>query len=119
MKNTLKIINDGNPTQLEVGRDVLDVTIRISSYINDNFTASDFFTIGNTSHDEVVMFLEILEEAQGRMKLEDDKITISLKRYQYSMFESVLWYGSNFGDDIPELEPFHDDIWDIYHACFP
>ena len=116
-KYTLKILADEDPIQLEVGRPVLDMAIRITSYINTNFDESDFFTIGNTSHNAVNQFLELLKEGQGGMKLEQDNI--SLKIYQYDMLESVLWYGSNFGDDIPELEPHHDQIWDIYHGCFP
>ena len=124
---TLKILSDEDVIQLEVGRAVLDNAIRIAIYINNNFDESDFFTIGNTRHHVVNHFLEILQNEYERMKLEDDQVLLSFKRDMsgsydsdhYHMLERILWYGSNFGDDIPELEPFHDDMWDIYHACFP
>ena len=127
MNDTFKIIIDGNPIQLEVGRGVLDMAIRITSYINNNFDESDFFTIGHTRNHVVAHFLEILQEAKVRMMLKDDKVLLSFKRDMlgnfdsdhYHMFKRVLWFGSNFGDDIPELEAYHDQMWDIYHACFP
>ncbi|KXI26710.1 hypothetical protein [Paraglaciecola hydrolytica] len=126
MKHVFKIIIDGNPIQLALGRNVLDILIIISRYIHENNVASDFFTIGNTRDHAVAEFLEILQEAKSRMKPEDDNVVLSLKREfdtydgdQYNILERVLWYGSNFGDDISDLEPLHDDIWDVYHACFP
>lgn len=126
MKIIFKIIENEDPIQLEVGRDVLDMAIRITSYIKNNFDESDFFTIGNTRDHVVAQFLEILQEAHKRIKLEDDKVLLSLKRDMsgdfdsdlYHMLKRVLWYGSNFGDDIPELELYHNQMWDIYHACF-
>ena len=122
----LKYFSDKDPIRLEVGRAVLDHAVRIATYLNNNFDESDFFTIGNTRHHVVASFLAILQNAQ-RMKREGDKVLLSFERDMsgsydsdhYHMLERVLWYGSNFGDDIPELEPFHDDMWDIYHACFP
>ena len=121
MKYIFRITAEGNPIQLIIGRDVLDIAVRISNYINSNFVASDFFTLGNTCHEAVTQFLEVLQTAQ------DDKVNLSFKRNQsdnfdrdqFNMLERVLWYGSNFGDDIPELEPFHDDIYSIYEDCFP
>ncbi|MFD2588926.1 MULTISPECIES: hypothetical protein [Flavobacteriaceae] len=126
MRNIFKIIADKDPIQLEVGRPVLDMAIRIGSYIKNNFDESDFFTIGHTREHVVTHFLEILQEAHERMKPEDDRVLLSFKRDMsghydsdhYHMLKRVLWYGSNFGDDIPELEPYHDQIWDVYHGCF-
>jgi hypothetical protein len=126
-KYTFKINSDKDSIHLELGRGVLDNAIRIATYIKNNFDASDFFTIGNTRYHVLTHFLETLQNAHGRMKPEAFKVLLSLKRDmsgnfdndQYHILERVLWYGSNFGDDIPELEPFHDDMWDIYHACFP
>lgn len=118
MRNIFKIIADEDPVQLEVGRDVLDMAIRIASYINSNFDASDFFTIGNTSHEGVARFLETLQETHGRIMSAHDKVSLILRRNEYHMLETVLWYGSNFGDDIPELELYHNQMWDIYHVCF-
>jgi len=127
MNVNFRIIVDENPIQLEVGRNVLDMTIRISSYIHNNFEASDFFTIGHTRQYVVTQFLEVLQEAMSITRVEDDKVLLSLKRDllgnydrdQYHMLERVLWYGCNFGDDIPELEPYHDEIFEIYDAYFP
>lgn len=125
-KYTLRIIADEDPIQLEIGRAVLDMAIKISSYINNNFDESDFFTIGHTRDHVVTHFLKILQETYGQMMPEDDKVLLSFKRDMsghydsdhYHMLERVLWYGSNFGDDIPELEPYHDQMSDVYHACF-
>ncbi|PZX55569.1 hypothetical protein [Algoriphagus chordae] len=127
MKYIFRVIEEGNPTQLEIGQDVLDVLIKISSYINTDFVASDFFTLGNTSHHALTQFLELLQDAQGQMKLENNKVLLTLKRDrfdkfdrdQYHLLKNVLWYGSNFGDDIPELESLHDDIYNMYGEIFP
>ncbi len=113
MKNMFRILAKGNPTQLEMSRNVLDLGTKITSYINDNFTASDFFTIGNARHEDVSKFLDFLKEAQDAMNSDDDILSLSLDKGQYRIFGTVFWYGRNFGDDIPELEALHDDICDI------
>ncbi len=119
MKYIFKIVAEGNPTQLEMSREVLGLAIRISSYINDNFMASDFFTIGNVSQEDVSKFLGSLKEAQDAIDSVDDPLSLSIDEEQYHIFGRVFWYGRNFGDDIEELEAVHDDIWDVAEVMSP
>lgn len=113
MKYIIKIITKGNTTQLEMSRDILDVMTRLSSYINDNYTASDFFTLGDTRHEVFAEYFIVLQDTLNAMNPKDTTVSLNLGRKQYHIFDSVVWYGINFGDDIEEFEAEHDDICDI------
>lgn len=108
-----KIVVGGNPTELEMSRDVLDMAVKISGYIDKNFVKSDFFTLGNVGHEAFSKFRSSIEEAQSSTSVEGDTISLSLVSEEYRLFDTVMWYGSNFGDDIAELELLHNDICDV------
>lgn len=99
MKNMFKIVADGNPTQLEMSRDVLDLAVQVTSHINDNFESSDFFAIRHTEQEEISMFLSFLNEAQNAMQPEDDMVSLALNPEQYRHFENVFIHAHNFMDE--------------------
>jgi len=113
MKNMFKIVAQGDPTHVEMSPDVLDMALKISTYIDNNFDESDFFTLGNVGHEDFSKFRSSIEEAQSGISDESDTVSLSFDTEQYRLFDTVMWYGSNFGDDITELEPLHDDICDV------
>lgn len=94
-----KIVADGNPTQLEMSRDVLDLAVQVTSHINDNFESSDFFAIRHTEQEEISMFLSFLNEAQNAMQPEDDMVSLALNPEQYRHFENVFIHAHNFMDE--------------------
>jgi len=108
-----KVVAQGDPTHVEMSPDVLDMAAQISTYIDNNFIESDFFTLGNVRHEDFSKFRSSIEEAQIDASDESDTVSLSLDKEQYRLFDAVMWYGSNFGDDIAELEPLHDDICDV------
>ena len=113
MQNMFKVVADGNPKQVEMTQDVLDMAIAITSYISNNFMESDFFTLGSTDEDNINRFLDVLKDAKARASEDGSMISIDLDEQNSHLCEQILWYGRNFGDDIPELESLHDSICDI------
>lgn len=43
VQNMFKVFADGNPKQVEMTQDVLDMAIAISNYVQENPMESDFF----------------------------------------------------------------------------
>ncbi|WP_417517722.1 hypothetical protein [Marinobacter sp.] len=113
MKNIFKIVAQGNPINLEMGPDALDIVLKITAYIDNNFMESDFFTLGNVVHEDFSSVRRYIQNAKNSTTNEDDTVSLSLDLEQYRLFNNIIWYGVNFGDDIPELESLHDDICDI------
>jgi len=113
MKSIFKIIFDGNPKQLEISKNVLNIAIRIAGYINNNPGASDFFAITNIKEEAFAKLLGTLKASYEAMELEDSILLLSLDEEDYYILDRVFWYGRNFGDDIPELEALHDDMWEV------
>jgi len=118
MKNFIKHIANRKPNQrnsirLEMSKGTLELVIRVSEYINDNFMASDFFTLGDVGSEEFSKFLLFLKQAQEDMNADGNTLCISFDWEDHHTFDRVLWYGGNFGDDIEELEAWYDDICDI------
>lgn len=56
-----KIVAEGNPTQLDMSRDVLDLAIKVTQTIVDDFEGSDFWEITTYKQDVVENLLEILK----------------------------------------------------------
>jgi len=113
MKSMFKVVAQGDPMHIEMSPDVLNMAAKISSYIDNNFVESDFFTIGNIAHEGFSKFRNFIEEVQSSASVKNNTISLSFVTEQYRLFDTVMWYGSNFGDDIAELESLHDDICDV------
>lgn len=96
MKEKFIIIFNENPSRVEVNKNVLDLAIRVTNYINDNFDASDYFTIGNESHEKVFKFLIFLKENHGLLQTEVDLLPINIDTVHFSMLENIFIYASNF-----------------------
>ncbi len=117
MKTMFKAATESNLTQLEMSQDVLDLALRITNYIHSNFLESDFFTLGNAEQEDLDRFYETLKDAKNNS--EGDLVSIEMECEQFRIFEKIFWYGANFGDDVPELEDYHDEIWDASELVSP
>ncbi len=113
MKNMFRVVSQGDPTHVEMSPDVLHVAVRISDYIDNNFVKSDFFTLGNVGYEDFSKFRNSIEKAHNSISPEEAMVSLSLDSEDFRLFDTLMWYGCNFGDDIAELEPFHDDICDV------
>ncbi len=121
MNYKIRIVSEGNPIELEMNGCVLDLVLRIFVYINNNPLESDFFCIVSTRHTEADFqsLFTALKSARNSLGGEDDMASLRLDREQNYIFERVLWYGRNFGDDIEELETFHDDFYYVSELMSP
>jgi hypothetical protein len=113
MQNMFKVVADGNPQEVEMSPNVLDMAIAIAKHIQKNPMESDFFAITNIKEENFEKLLQTLENSHEAFKGDEGVLSISLDKEDYDIFDRVFWYGRNFGDDIPELEELHDNMWDV------
>ncbi len=109
-----KVVADGNPKQVEMTQDVLDMAIAISNYIQKNPMESDFFCIcPSIDEQEFADTLTALKRLKEEVVRGNDVSYVFLDNDQYNTLDRILGYGRNFADDIPELESLHDSICEI------
>ena len=120
MKNMFKIMAEGNPTELEMSRDVLDMALRLAEFTDKNYERADFFTVGRTRHSDFKNFLQTLQETNNRLQGDDDTISIHLDKEHFRIFQNVFTVARMFFDDMPEFdEQTYDEIYDMAEIIDP
>lgn len=110
----IKVIENNNPIKLEISKDTLHLTTAIATYIENNPMESDFFCMCPSIEENIFAeALGVLRQAGNRMNMHDMTALIYLNKEQYCVLEAIFWFWRNFGDDMPELEALHDDIWNV------
>ena len=108
MKDVLKINKEEDLVRLEMSRNILALSIKLTNWINENFEWSDFFTIANTGHEELVAFLEVIQEIPRKSNNKNRLIEFCLDEKQYWILRDVFRIISSFHD-----EEFEDEIEEI------
>jgi hypothetical protein len=114
-----KVETQKDSVQLEMNPEELNLAVRIASYIDENFDASDFFTIGNTSHEGLKVLANILKNKQKNLQQDCTKLSLSLDKERYRIFKQVFMHGRSFLDDTEEFEAEHDEIEAIADVMSP
>ena len=104
-----KIVSNNDPVELEMSVEELNIGLRIAAYINENFAASDFYEIKNTTQRELQAFMSLLQEKKNEAKSEEVKLSFALDKADYFIFRDLFGYADNFLDE----EMREDDIDEI------
>jgi hypothetical protein len=113
-----EIVGEGNPKQLKMSWNVLDMAIRIAKYLYDNFDASDIYEIHMTTQEQFAGFLNALQKSQDARSPEATTVLLSLDREQYGILEIAFLSARHYFDDVEEFEEEFNDIWVVGDIIF-
>ncbi|MDH5723641.1 MAG: hypothetical protein OEY94_10020 [Alphaproteobacteria bacterium] len=117
MSETFKILTEGNPTQIEMSREDLDLAVEVTSKLIDDFEGSDFWELSMYTKDVVENLLETLKAAQSTMSDEGTMLSLSLDKEQYWVLKRVFIHVQNFMEE--EFEAEFDRIDEIADILVP
>ena len=92
-------------TSFDVEIRVVTIASRIGQYIESNFDATDFLTLGNVSRGELTALLTSL-----RVRTVEDGAVIRLNRTEMQGVSDLFWYGGNYLDENPEFADCYQEI---------
>ena len=92
--------------QYEVGRETLNLSVRVGMYIQNNFEASDIFTLGNTTEDRFRASVKLIEVKYSERKRE----ILMLEKEEIRFLEMLFNHANNFMDEVEEFANCIDAI---------
>lgn len=103
-----KIVAEEASVLLEMTLEYFNLAIRIGDYIDNNFEASDIFTISYVWHEPLSKLVNKLKQ----IDLEQNPAVVSfrLDKAEYSIFGSMFANASNFLVELEGFEGFEDQI---------